>query len=239
MRKSASEIDSRTIKAFVDSYLMETLLKVPAEFRGSSKIGDLDELAYQVSKKDSRLGSKLEEKISDGFYELVLDNRYGEDDDDDEEDNLREQLHEGAWDLLTRKGIVGRNMKQATMRKSASETIRDLERRIARLENRTARSDTANDFFCTNKNVRTGTCNFRNSQGVNIFFDVDNYGSPMIRGNQRLHMKEGIYESLNAMMEEYGRTNYYSFLAEVADAVGMYLNRKGQTLGSILDLYYK
>ena len=233
MRKSASEIDSRTIKAFVDSYLMETLLKVPTEFRGSSKIEDLDELAYQVSKKDSRLGSKLEEKISDGFYELVLDNRYGEDDDEDEDD-LREQLHEGAWDLLTRKGIVGRNMKR-----SASEVINDLEKRIARLENRTARSNTAHDFVCTNKNVRTGASNFRNSQGVNIFFDVDNYGSPMIRGNQRLHMKEGIYESLNAMMEEYGRTNYYSFVDEVADAVGMYLNGKGQTLGSILDLYYK
>lgn len=238
MRRSANEIDSRTIKAFVDSYLMETLLKVPAEFRGSSKIEDLDELAYQVSKKDSRLGSKLEEKISDGFYELVLDNRYGEDDDEDEDD-LRDQLHEGAWDLLTRKGIVGRNMKQATRSKSASETIRNLEMRIARLENRTARSNTANDFFCTNQNVRTGTSNFRNSQGVNIFFDVDKYGSPMIRGNQRLHMKEGIYESLNAMMEEYGKTNYYSFVDEVADAVGMYLNGKGQTLGSILDLYYK
>lgn len=123
------------------------------------------------------------------------------------------------------------------MKRTASEVIRELEMRVARLE-KSALSPTARDFFCTTAK-RDGTSNFRNSQGVNIFFDVDKYGSPMIRGNQRLHMKEGIYESLNAMMKEYGKTNYYEFTSDVEDAVSIFLNGKGHNLGSILDLYYK
>lgn len=136
----SSRINSRVIKAFVDSYLMETLLKVPVELRMDSKVESLDELSYELSKKDFRLGSKLEEKISDGFYELLLDDLYGEDGDREYEDELREELHEGAWNLLTRKGIVG-NMK----RTSHAQTLRSLETRIARLEKSAVQWPPANE----------------------------------------------------------------------------------------------
>ena len=121
------------------------------------------------------------------------------------------------------------------MRRSASEVIRNLENRVARLERqagKVGKTCVVQEMYREGREGEKGeavlVCN-----GVRIAVNFHTFGHSTVIGNDRYLTSTGAMDILNSLKKEYRKPNIKEFIAEAIGVAG----EEGMTLDECIKMY--